>query len=111
MSTNCTINLYSFRLTVKSKQGERYELEIEYTLSMVDEKVTAYGMLEMRGGKWTLLDMTFENAHDQIVFKCFFKDLQEVQETGYASAVDFYEANNAPINGVQSIMDHFKKAI
>lgn len=113
MSTTCTINFPSFRFMVKSKQGERYELEIEYTLAVVDEKVTAYGMLEMRGDKWALLEMTFENAHDEIVLYYFFKDLAGIKATAYPSAVAFFEANRQPdiFEAIDKVVNSFKKAI
>lgn len=106
MST--ALNISGFRFQVTGEKDGRYDIQIDRSYPW--EMVTAYGTLVLSGDNWILDGMTFENAHQEVMLQDFFRELLKVRVQAYPELIKYYQQNQ-PVNGVNSIMSHFKQAI
>lgn len=108
MKTECTHSIGSFRFTVTGKCTKGYAIEIEYTLPW-EEKVIVNGTLIFRDGDWRLTAATFEDAHDEAVWRQFMNDLLPIRNDSYIKAIAYYVVNRQP--DIFEAIDNLKKAI
>ena len=101
MNTTCTLRINDFAFTVTGKSGEGYSIEIECQLPW-NEKIHVDGMLVSRDGIWRLTKATFEDAHDEIVWRRFLDELLLVRGQAYPEAIRYYEANK-PVDIFEAI--------